>query len=350
MNQNFDIIPVPISLRDTEGHYLYVNKAWCEMFSMDVERALGYTDNELNLAPLAFPKGEPGSPVGEYSFRDVFITTRDKGRLLIEMIETRIDEETGSSSILCVHQDMTGIGWRMEDMSRSIHRSENRIKQLTQHASRLVRESREPVGQILTFCEKLGKTTLDNKQRGMLAIVRDSARLVHKQLELDTGSFTYDEELLSNGDEPVIMEPLMQEVVRLYEKVSHDKGITLETSISPELDVPVVTDRSHLRQIIVNLIESAIRTAKEGTVTLHAQMIQDSASPLFLKVGIEKPKLTDRNGNHTEASDISIGLSHKILRGLCGIVGGRFEICNEKNGARTLRVFLRAAPSSNNIT
>lgn len=350
MKQNFDIIPVPISIRDTEGRYIYVNYAWCEMFSMDVEHALGCTDDELNLAPLAFPTGEPGSPVGEYSFRDVFITTKNKGRLLIEMIETRLDDETGSSTILCVHQDMTGIGWRMEDMSRNLHRSENRLMQLTQQASKLVRECREPVDQIITFCDKLDATTLENKQRGLLAMIRDSARLVHKHIQIDSTSFTYEGEILSGGDESVIIEPMVHEVVRLYETVSRDKGIKIETYVAPELDTPVITDRTHLRQIIVNLLESAIRTARNGTVSFHAQMIQDSGTPLFLKVSIENPKRSDRNGNRSDPSDISIGLSHKILRGLCGIVGGRFEICKEKNGARTLRVFLRAIPSSKTKT
>jgi len=344
MNQNYDIIPIPISIKGSDGRYIYV-KAWCDMFSLDIQNALGFTDTELKLDPLAFPEGEPGSSVGEYSFRDVFITTREKGRLLLELIETRIDEAKGSSKIMCVHQDMTGIGWRMEDMSRNLQRCENRAKQNLQQITRLVRDTREPVDQMITFCDKLDKSTLDSKQKGMLTIIRDNARTIQRNMHIDTDTSVYDDDTMSTSDETVLVEPMICEVIKLYENVARDKHVTISKHISDELAKPVVTDSSHTRQIVVNMLESAIRGSKDGNVRMQAQMVPSSNTPLLLKVTIENPRKPEKGCCH-DRSELSLGLSYKILRGLCGIVGGRLEICCDADGSKTLKIFLRATSTT----
>jgi hypothetical protein len=340
MKQNYDIIPIPISIRGCDGRYVYVNKAWCEMFSLDIENALGFKDTELNLDPLAFPEGEPGSSAGEYSFRDVFITTKEKGKLLLELIETRVDEIKGPSRIMCVHQDMTGMGWRMEDLTRNLQRSESRAKQNTQQIMKLVRENAEPVIQILTFCDRMQNTKLDNKQNGMLAIISDNARILQKNMQIDTGTSGFDKNLMATGDASVLLEPMIVEIIKLYKNVARDKNITIEARVSDDLGAPVFTDRAHLRQILINMIESAIRGSGNGRILVQAQLIRRSKTPLFFKVMVENPKTYEKG--HVNLCDLGLGLSHKILRGLCGIVGGRLEISHESNGSNTLKVYLRA--------
>jgi len=344
MKQNYDKIPVPISIRRMDGQYTYVNTAWSEMFSVNEENALGHTDSDLSLEPLALTEGEPGSLAGEFAFRDVYITTREKGRLLLELIETRVGDEEDETGIMCVHQDMTGIGWRMEDITRNLSNSECRARQNMQQLVRLSRDMSEPLEQMLAYCDKLDRSQLSGEQRDWLSLVRDNARLLQKHIRRSMDLSVLDEQTEQSSEEPSTIGPILEQVRELYAGMARDRDVSIETHVAAQLEIPVLVDASRVRQILVNLLDSAVRGSKPGRISMSASIIPGSDKPLCLKVRVENPKDLPQaeNGAGSSLPKISMGLSHRIVRGLCGVLGGRFEICNETDGSRILRVFLRA--------
>jgi|GEM_PF-3303335 len=343
MEHNYDNIPIPVSVRRMDGRYTYVNRAWSEMFSVEVEHSIGHTDHDLGLEPLAFPEGEPGSNTGEFSFRDVYITTREKGRLLLELIETRVGSDDEVEGIMCVHQDMTGIGWRMEDLTRNLSRCEYRSRQNMQHLVRLSRDMCEPLDQMVLYCDKLAQGRLNGENQEWLSLVRDNARMLQKNMQRSIDLSVLDDGVEECGDEALSLGAMLGEVSELYANIAKDKGVSVETHVSAELEHPVMVDVSRVRQILVNLVDSAIRGAKPGQVRISASLIPGSERPLCLKVRVENPKeAAHSQGDGSNLPRMNMGLSHKIVRGLCGIIGGRFEICRDTDGARVLRVFLRA--------
>lgn len=340
MKQDYDIIPVPISIRGTDGRYKYVNRAWSEMFSVATEQAVGRTDFDLSLDPLALPEGEAESIGGEYAFRDVYVTTRDRGRLLLELVESRISEGTDEGGILCVHQDMTGIGWRMEDLSRNLARSEMRARQSIQHVVRLSREMCEPLGRIATYCDKLDGSRLTKEQRDWLSVLREDSRLLEKHIRRSIDLSVVSEED-GGGPVPTRVEELVGEVCDLYLGIARERDIRLTSHVGSGLAAPVQLDSARVRQILVNMLDSAVRQALNGSVAMSAALVPDSERPLCIKVVVEHP----RPGSRQTMPRISAGLAHVIIKGLCGMMGGRFESGNTSDGSRYMKVFLRLAPS-----
>jgi signal transduction histidine kinase len=337
MEQNYDLIPIPVSIRDGSGRYMYVNNAWTDMFSVSSNQALGATDSDLNLVPLAYPSiGFP--PIeGDCSFRDVTIVTRERGRLLLELIETKVKSPVDMGGILCVHQDMTGISWRMDDLSRNLQRAENRSRQAVERMNSVFHDVSEPIDEMLTYCSKLQATSMSGTQKGMVVAIRDNAREIQKKLRLNNDVDLY-EAATTSGDEMVCVAMMMDEVVKLYENVARDKDVIVSVKVSDILSEPIQADGARIRQILVNMIESAIRITNKGNVVMEADFRQGLAHPLVLGVSISKaagPSMRDDDGT-------GLGLSQKILRGLCAIIGGRLEIGRDQQGTQTMKVFLKA--------
>ena len=337
MKQNYDIIPIPISIRRRDGRYAYVNKAWNEMFSVDGDNAIGKTDIDLRLDPLALSEGGLESVAGELAFRDVYITTRDKGRLLLELIETIVTdgEEVG---ILCVHQDMTGIGWRMEDLSRGLTRCEQRVRQNMQHVVRLSREMCEPLEQMAQYCDKLAdEGKLTREQVGWLSIVRTNVNQLEKLIRRSVDATLLDGGAEPSEEEAIRVPSLLDEVRELYRGLAAERGVSLETYVGPDLSGPVFVDHVRARQILVNLVDGALRAANGGTVRLGAAMVPGADRPLCLKVRVDRPREVSVPG----ATASQGGLQYRIVRGLCGMTGGRFEISRDADGSEVLKVYLR---------
>lgn len=347
MQYNYDMIPVPVSVRDKGGRYTYVNRAWCDMFSMSDSVTVGKTDVELGIDPLARPEGDPGIMSGELAFRDVYITTREKGRLLLELIESSVTDDGVDGATLCVHQDMTGIGWRMEDLSRCLSRSEYKQRQAMQHAVRMWHEMQKPLESVLENCDRMSEGELSETQKARLVSIRDNARLLHRSVQrgIDLTVVRDEGESESVGD-PVKVASLLDEVRELYTGLADDKGVRIECRVSPELETPHVLDRARVRQIVVNMLDSAFRNACGGLIQLDATKVASDDRPLCIKVRVERPCDTAADIPVPEGGPrISMGLSHKIVRALCGMIGGRYEISSDKDGARTQKVFLRTYPA-----
>ena len=341
MKHNYDIIPIPVSVRDRQGRYTYVNRAWVEMFSVDAKSAIGRTDGELELDPLAFPEGEHGTEKGEYVFRDVYITTKEKGRLLLELIETSAnDNDVGD--VICVHQDMTGIGWRMEDLTRNLSRCEYKTRQSVQNVVRMSRDMGEHLEQMALYCDKLEQSRMDGQQREWLACVRDSATLLQKQVQRCVNLSVLEDSTQVDGNEPLLLPRLFDEVCAMYSGIAEDRQISIGTNLDSSLQEAILGDSQKIRQILVNLLDAALRGSLPGKITLSATVVQDADRPLCLKARVEKPHedLPDAAGGN-DLPILNMGLSHKVLRGLCGLLGGRFEISRDTDGARLLRVYLR---------
>ncbi|HNW35604.1 MAG TPA: hypothetical protein PKM25_11770, partial [Candidatus Ozemobacteraceae bacterium] len=246
---------------------------------------------------------------------------------------------TDEEGIMCVHQDMTGIGWRMEDLSRSLARSEMRARQSIQHVVRLSREMCEPLERMAAYCDKLEGSQLTEDQRGWLLSLRDNARLLEKHIRrsIDLSVVSDDEE---GGVVPARMEPLVGEVCDLYLGMTREKGLTLSMHVGSELAAPVYVDAVKVRQILVNMMDSAVRQARSGDIAVTASLVPGSDRPLCLKIRIGNP----RPGTGGTMPKISMGLSHVIIKGLCGMTGGRFETGIAPDGSRLMKVCLRLSP------
>jgi hypothetical protein len=137
---------------------------------------------------------------------------------------------------------------------------------------------------------------------------------------------------------------IFDEVLELYSQVAVENRIQVRTSIGPGLDGEVLLDRARVRQLLVNLVDGAVRGSRPGVIHLEATLLQGVDRPLCLRVKVDTPKIlsTSDSGDADNQPRYTSSLSQKIIRGLCGLIGGRFEVATEQGGERVMRVFLRA--------
>jgi len=68
----------------------------------------------------------------------------------------------------------------------------------------------------------------------------------------------------------IAIEPLLEDVVSIIEPVAEAKDVRLDVVVARDLP-EVVTDRRHVRQILMNLTTNAIKFTERGSVTIVAR-------------------------------------------------------------------------------
>ena len=148
---------------------------------------------------------------------------------------------------------------------------------------------------------------------------------------------------------PVDLASVVDETFGLLAAKAAERGVTLVKSLPPDFP-PLVADRNRLIQILVNLVDNAVKfTRPGGTVTVSGETRPDGMRGVVVAdtgIGVPKadlPRLGERfyrveKGRSRDAGGTGLGLA--IVKHLVQAHGGRLEISSEVGRGTTVRVLL----------
>jgi signal transduction histidine kinase len=154
---------------------------------------------------------------------------------------------------------------------------------------------------------------------------------------------------------PVELKALLEEVCEQMQVVAGKRGITLLSSL-PAF-VSVHGDQAHLRRLLLNLVDNAIKyTPAGGRVTLSLQSDINWASLMISDNGIglskdEQKLIFSRFHRATETrsrDERGVGLGLSIARSIAEAHGGRIEVESSPGQGSTFTVLLPVNPSLEN--
>ncbi len=153
---------------------------------------------------------------------------------------------------------------------------------------------------------------------------------------------------------PVDLEGAVDETFELLSTKAEERGVRLVKAI-PDRFPRLLVDRNRLLQILLNLVDNAIKfTPSGGMVTVSGEPASGPWGAVVVAdtgIGVPKadlPRLGERfhrvdKGRSREAGGTGLGLA--IVKHLAQLHGGRLEITSEVGRGTTVRVVLPLAPS-----
>ena len=179
--------------------------------------------------------------------------------------------------VLALVQDVTERVAREQALRRALQAAEVASQAKSDFLAAMSHELRTPLGAIVGYMELLlGDMvgTLEPLQRSYLGRVRTAARHLITIIE-EILSFSR----LEAGKQPIYCEDvdateLTREAKELFEPQAVEKGLTLVLD-APTTSFPLRTDKTKLRQILINLLGNAIKFTDTGRVSLELSQAAD---------------------------------------------------------------------------
>ncbi|GAB3372605.1 hypothetical protein GCM10027431_23110 [Lysobacter rhizosphaerae] len=209
-------------------------------------------------------------------------------------------------------------------------------------------EIRTPLNGVVGMIELLDGTSLNDEQRRMLAMCRDSAFILLSIVNdfLDLSKIEAGKLELEHADVPV--RDLVDAAAGSLRLQAVDRGLRLDLHVAPDVPASIVGDWVRLRQILGNLLSNAIKFTERGRVEMAVHM--DAPGELRFTVtdtGIGMDEETVRNlfQPFQQASAATArrfggsGLGLSIVKHLAEVMGGRVE-CRSEVGKGTCFSFL----------
>ena len=227
----------------------------------------------------------------------------------------------------------------------------------TDFVANVSHELRTPLTAIKGFIEALQEGAAQDestRQHFLEIMARETDRLVHlindlldlSRLELRAAPFE---------PRPVPLERVARAVVPMFAQKAERKGLQMVTRIPEDLP-PILGDEDMLRQILINLLDNAVKYTHRGEIRLEAHPATRDGRPVVVVsvadtgIGIPRQHLgriferfyrVDR-ARSRELGGTGLGLS--IVRHAVELHGGRIEVDSEVGVGSTFRVQLPAAP------
>jgi signal transduction histidine kinase len=192
----------------------------------------------------------------------------------------------------------------LERLSAELLRA-NRAR--TEFLAGISHELRTPLNAIVGFVELLRDGVygpLGERQVGPVHRIESSASHLRQLVDqvLDLAKMTAGR--MEVHTEPFDLRPFVVDVVAEIEPLATERGLAITSTVSPPT-LRIVTDPTHLRSILLNLLGNAVKFTEAGTITLRSRLpAAAEARPAQLADDpLARPRLI------IEVTDTGIGIS-----------------------------------------
>ncbi len=198
-------------------------------------------------------------------------------------------------------------------------------------------ELRSPLNTLLGFARLMERQqTLPLETREDLAIILRSGEHLHTLINqvLDLSKIEAERLILDAGN--FDLERLLDELEEMLAFKAASKGLQLSIRCSPDVPRYIRTDQIKLRQVLINLLDNALKFTEQGKVTLQVSQLAASDGQLIFTVrdtgiGIAREELSSLFNAFVQAQGgrkmrEGTGLGLAISRSFVRLMGGEMRI------------------------
>lgn len=269
---------------------------------------------------------------------------KDQSNFLAELsiAEVWVDNRRHFSAMI---RDISGSRAYEEKLNSALHEATEATKAKSHFLANMSHELRTPLNSVIGMAEVMNETSLTKEQqhyvnillksgRNLLCIINeilDLSKIEANQLSLEVIEFDIEE--------------LTQEVVDLLAIKAHEKGIDLNFYLEPSNTGRYLGDPGRIKQVLINLINNAIKFTKKGEVNVWVKDSKNPEAPVEFTVedtgiGIDLSKINQifEDFNQLDSSITrefgGTGLGLSISRKLVDLMGGSISVSSrEKRGS-----------------
>lgn len=158
---------------------------------------------------------------------------------------------------------------RTEDMGRALQVAEAANKAKSQFLANMSHEIRTPLNGVIGFTDLLLQTPLDKTQHEYATIARQSGAsllgIVNDILDLSK----IEAGRLELERVPMALHEVLEQSIDVLRFTSDRKGIKLQLFIPDDVPAMIMGDPLRLRQVLLNLLNNAVKFTDKGDVTLQ---------------------------------------------------------------------------------
>lgn len=327
--------------RFDNGAYVDVNKAFTEVLGYSREELIGKSNKELALFPdLNIRLSIINDLENNIPVRKIEVPFRTKsGQIKIGLLSADTIMIGETKCLISVTIDISERKEMEEQLKHAQEEANKASVAKSEFLSRMSHELRTPMNSILGFAQLLEMGELNGgQQKGVKHILNSGKHLlelINEVLEISR----IEAGKLSLSPEPIQISNVIHEMMEIVWPLARDRKLTLDLIGSPVNQFYVLADRQRLKQVLLNLINNAIKYNKiGGSIKVSTSLITGNTNDVVnirisvtdTGIGIHPESLPhlfnpfERIGadkSNTEGTGLGLAVAKKLVEAMGGTVG-----------------------------
>jgi PAS domain S-box-containing protein len=242
-----------------------------------------------------------------------------------------------------VDRDITEQKALQQDLIKQAKEAKSAVKAKSAFLSHMSHELRTPMNSVLGLSDLLGKTSLDDQQRGYLDNLMASGRILMSVINDILDYSKIEAEKIAIENTAFSLEQLLSDIRNIFLSRVEELPVTLDfAEIDPSIAV-LTGDSLHLRQALINLIDNAVKFTPEGLIQVEIRCERRSEKGTVVRFSIKDDGIGVPEESQNRLFDAFLqadssttrkyggtGLGLAITSRLVALMGGHLEFESEE--------------------
>ena len=360
----FEVSPIPMVVKDADGRFLRINKAWTDFTGLTPDRLVGNNMGRLYPAQLAAPHEvqeqmviASGQPV---TYEEQMLDSDGLPRDVMIRLVPYTDVDGHTAGVIGCLMDVTEFREAAQRTIEAKEAAERSNAAKSEFLANISHELRTPLQSILGFSE-LGtlRARAEPRLGSMFGDIHGAGQrmlaLVNNLLDLSRLDSTVGEIVLK----PIAIDPTLRAVVAELQPQALARRLQVVLPTAPAHGQPcwALADAVRLQQVLRNVLANAIRFAPEGSAVVidwrhDGADGADGANVLLISVGDHGPGIPPDEldsifeafvqSSRTKDGSGGTGLGLAICRKIMAAHHGQVTARNHPDGGAVFEIRLPA--------
>ncbi len=345
-----------VLITDQQGMVQWVNPAFTQLTGFERNEIIGHTPGLLNSGrqPPEFYADLWGKILNGQVWHGELINRRKDGsEYYEEMTITPLVQASGAiTNFIAIKQDISQRKAAEQALQAAHQEAVEASRLKTQLLANVSHDLRSPLGTIMGYAEMMqmnvfGETTKEQKK--VVSEILDSANTLLTFVNNLIGQAQIETGKVMLNDQPYEPATLIESIRSSINYHVTKKGLTLQVEIDPRLPATLLGDSYWLRQVLLNLVNNAVKFTETGGVTVRMCKENDGFWAIQVEdTGVGIPQEAHQSIFEVfRQQDVTVkrkyggsGLGLSIVKELTGLMGGRIELHSEPGQGSIFTVFL----------
>ncbi|CAM4450177.1 histidine kinase [Paenibacillus tarimensis] len=332
---------------DDDGVIMTVNPALERMFGFDEQEVLGKPITMLipSLASIDYEARANGS-AGDSSGGELMevIPVRKDGTSFFAKIQIGKAIVDNERIFACTISDITEQKQFEERLMAAKEAAEIAARAKTDFLAMVSHEIRTPMNGVIGMTALMLETEMTEEQREYAEIIGKSGEALLSVINDILDYSKIESGKMELEEVPFQLSSCVGETFDLFMAKSKKRNLEMTYTIDPQLEIPIVSDVTKLRQVLINLVGNAVKFTSEGSVHLDAKLLNDYGCSMDVEISVqdtgvgipeEKLPLLFQPFSQLDSSMSrkygGTGLGLAICKNLIELMGGTIRVETEQN-------------------